>query len=170
MSAPDVVNQVRDRRLVLGVPRNEADVGAHAVEEAGARPQDYWDEVQADLVEQRSIQELLRNVCPSVDLDVLRAGCLSCPFQGCLNPVGDPELGVELLRERRLVLAGLGHRVSVKGGGRSIMGSEEGADPQVPRREKHPSGWTNRIAGGGSRFPQVPPPRACPGGLTRAQK
>jgi hypothetical protein len=36
--APDVVNQMRDRGLVLRFPRHEADVGAHTVEQAGARP------------------------------------------------------------------------------------------------------------------------------------
>jgi hypothetical protein len=70
VSGADVVNQVRDRRLVLSVPRNEAYVGAHTVEQAGALPQDHWDEVQADLVEQSIIQELLRNVCPAVDQNV----------------------------------------------------------------------------------------------------
>jgi hypothetical protein len=78
--ASDLVNQVRDRRLVLRFPWNEADVGAHPVEQAGPRPQECWDEVQANLVDQPSIQKLLRYLCPAVDPNILRTGGLAGPL------------------------------------------------------------------------------------------
>jgi hypothetical protein len=75
----EVVDQVRDRRRrVLCFPRDEPDVGAHAVEQAGALPQDDGGDVQTDLVEQPGVQVLPRDVCPAFDLNVLRAGSCSC--------------------------------------------------------------------------------------------
>ena len=77
----DVVHQVRDRRLDLCFARDEVHVGVHTVEQPSARAQDCWDEVQADLVDQAIVQELLRNARPAGYVDVLRAGCLSRHLQ-----------------------------------------------------------------------------------------
>src|SRR5215218_259564 len=96
-----VVNQVRDRRRVLCFPRDELNIGAHAVEQASARYQDDGGEVQTDLVEQPSVQELPPNVRPAVDLNVLRAGGFSCLLQGHLDPVGDEDVrGATLFYDR----------------------------------------------------------------------
>ena len=106
----------------------------------GARPHENWDEVQADLVEQPSIQELLRNVCAAVHHDILCSGGLSCPLWGCLNPSVTKMYEVPSF----LTIVSAGRSVTTKQGAWKV-----GSSPTHRRRDRPSvvSGPTRRSRG-----------------------
>lgn len=48
--------------------------------------------MQANLVQESGVEELLRNVAAADDVNVVGAGGLACPLQSCLDPLGDEDV------------------------------------------------------------------------------
>src|SRR4051812_18988510 len=59
------------------------------VEEASAVAEQYWNDVELELVQQSRCQVLLSDVAAAPKHDVFAAGGLPCPFERGLDSVGD---------------------------------------------------------------------------------